>query len=627
MSVGYDLGAVDFYARLGLGPTASAEEIRRAYLSLVRKFTPEREPEAFKRIREAYETLNNPVSRRQYDSRPDPKIALFLEQASLAMGKKDYGAAEQAYKRVLLESPGLLWVRNLLGLCFLYQNDARSAIAQYERILKYPCEDAATHGNAGHAYCLAKRYQDAEREFRIAKQLGGDESAEYGLALIQILSEEGKNEEAYAMATKEAESARSGTSAAVDYACRRIELALVTKRQASVPALVAKASNGVISEEQRRYAAYALGRLAIRLITAQLFKAAESVASSSSSLQPDDPDYDALEQASGLLFKNDFAATARLLNTHVSFSPNGWLSGLKPTIQDYCAKHAAFDRMVPIDSPPPLWRINGVGTTIMGKRDVDAQTGTYVATLYFTFVFVPLFPITSYRVRPAPKGGWFFLGRVNYGRAQKIHWLVFLALGMGLLLNSLAQGYTPQGGGSQLGSSSLTNAVANTDPRSPNDSRQLVSANDGEGQSPDSDKADSIVGANISAHTSSQSSRRAISVYNGEATNTILDQPGLQGSIRLTVRNWRTGPNGYLRVSRPLDGSGNVWIAAKGDSVRIVSVSATGDTIVWLGKRVSGQIEGLYGIVGGRHSGQRGDWYVTHSAGDTIPSALNDDYW
>lgn len=57
----------DPYAVLGIAHTASTEEVKRAYFALVRQHPPEKDPEAFKRIRAAYEQLRDPTQRHQTD--------------------------------------------------------------------------------------------------------------------------------------------------------------------------------------------------------------------------------------------------------------------------------------------------------------------------------------------------------------------------------------------------------------------------------------------------------------------------------------------------------------------------------------------------------------------------------
>ena len=46
---------------LELKPDATAEEIRKAYLSLVRQHPPDRDPDKFRDIHAAYQMLNDPM--------------------------------------------------------------------------------------------------------------------------------------------------------------------------------------------------------------------------------------------------------------------------------------------------------------------------------------------------------------------------------------------------------------------------------------------------------------------------------------------------------------------------------------------------------------------------------------
>ena len=62
-----DLNSNDPYTVLGLPRTASERDAKRAYFNLVRQFSPEENPEAFKKIRAAYEKLKTAEAKAETD--------------------------------------------------------------------------------------------------------------------------------------------------------------------------------------------------------------------------------------------------------------------------------------------------------------------------------------------------------------------------------------------------------------------------------------------------------------------------------------------------------------------------------------------------------------------------------
>lgn len=73
----------------------------------------------------------------------------------------------------------------------------------------------------------------------------------------------------------------------------------------------------------------------------------------------------------------------------------------------------------PMTRAPGLGTLNGVGTMLYGSRD-RRDDGTYVATRYFTVLFLPVLPLGSYRVAPAGESSWYFLGKVPLGPIARL---------------------------------------------------------------------------------------------------------------------------------------------------------------------------------------------------------------
>lgn len=57
----------DPYKVLGLSPNASPDEIKQAYFTLVKEYSPEKRPDKFKEIRFAYEQIRSQKKREETD--------------------------------------------------------------------------------------------------------------------------------------------------------------------------------------------------------------------------------------------------------------------------------------------------------------------------------------------------------------------------------------------------------------------------------------------------------------------------------------------------------------------------------------------------------------------------------
>ncbi|AVZ31144.1 J domain-containing protein [Nodularia spumigena] len=126
--------AYELYQTLNIPTQASPEDIRRAYYRLVRKHSPEKDPERFKVIREAYETLSDAKAKQNYDSvqQHGGQIVVLLSQAEERMEEENWPEAIRLLKHTLVLSPGADSIRNRLGLCYIHHQQWDEATKTYQ---------------------------------------------------------------------------------------------------------------------------------------------------------------------------------------------------------------------------------------------------------------------------------------------------------------------------------------------------------------------------------------------------------------------------------------------------------------------------------------------------------------
>lgn len=89
---------------------------------------------------------------------------------------------------------------------------------------------------------------------------------------------------------------------------------------------------------------------------------------------------------------------------------------------------------------------------------------------------------------------------------------------------------------------------------------------------------------------------------------------GLSAAITLTIREADI-KSGYLSIDPPLGGSGSATIHRWADSILVLTTSAIGDSIAWLGRVLDGHVAGVYRIIGGQSAGQWGEWSLDQTGG------------
>ena len=146
----------NYYEILNITKDATQEEIRSGYKKMLRKYPPEKEQEKYKEIREAYDTLKDEKSRKNYDAyfHHEKDIKSLEDKYTEHMESKNYNEAEKVLKKILIISPEIAHIKDKLGeVCFLKKEYDKS-IKIYEKLIKeYP-------DNVDYLIKLGKNYSE-----------------------------------------------------------------------------------------------------------------------------------------------------------------------------------------------------------------------------------------------------------------------------------------------------------------------------------------------------------------------------------------------------------------------------------------------------------------------------------
>ncbi len=117
---------------------------------------------------------------------------------------------------------------------------------------------------------------------------------------------------------------------------------------------------------------------------------------------------------------------------------------------------AAYADIKEVTRAPLLGTLNGFGITVSGHEPFQADKRLYFKILYFTVLFVPVFPIARYLVSDAAGGGWQFRGKTKWTPGMKIHCLVTCAVILTVFLLFSSIGSAQSGNVSSSASSSIS---------------------------------------------------------------------------------------------------------------------------------------------------------------------------
>ncbi|MFB6230483.1 MAG: CFI-box-CTERM domain-containing protein [Salinibacter sp.] len=280
------------YEVLGVSEDASESEIEKAFYQKVREHPPEQDQEGHERIREAYDVLSNPVSRREYDNLAahGEKIEQLKGEAERILNREnpDFDKAIKTLKQAVVLGSEIGLLRNRLGQAYLQNGNPEDALQQFDKAVELDETNTAYRLNRGHALQRMERLGEAERAFRgVWEEDQGDYAA--ARALAGVLFSQEKAEEAHEVLDTAIWA--DDKLDFEDFFCYYDKLQLyVAQGKTEVLTDELETVKGLPeTEDERKYAAFMLAQTGQRLVEVNAYWLAQEFVDVAVELDPENP--------------------------------------------------------------------------------------------------------------------------------------------------------------------------------------------------------------------------------------------------------------------------------------------------------------------------------------------------
>ncbi len=165
------------YKVLAVERTADARAIKKAYVALIRKFSPESHPEEFKKIRAAYELLSDEDAKKRFDdgekgyAEYGEDVAKRIADADEALSQRNPELAREILEEVASKAPDVAVVREKLAFAYLNAGEHERALAAFDVLAEKEPENARHQLHRAFALSRLERTPQVEAALRAAREL------------------------------------------------------------------------------------------------------------------------------------------------------------------------------------------------------------------------------------------------------------------------------------------------------------------------------------------------------------------------------------------------------------------------------------------------------------------------
>ncbi|MDP4086689.1 MAG: CFI-box-CTERM domain-containing protein [Bacillota bacterium] len=284
--------AESLYDVLSIFKESTSNEIKKAYIEMVREYPPEKNPEQFKKIRKAYEILSNPDSRHEYDTMATygDEIRLLEEESNNAIEHEEYNKAISCFKKILMIEPNLHNIRNQLGITYTKSREFDKALKQFRKLIEIHPDNAIYRTNLAFACENLGLTEEAIDNFKQAILLDpNDVNIVYWLSDLYIQNSQ------YTLARKSIEDAillkdNEGFHKFF-YLFKLVELDIIERNVFEIEKTFSRIEELLENHpEEKAYVAREYGKLAFELNEVMMFDWAKKLTERAVQLNPADED-------------------------------------------------------------------------------------------------------------------------------------------------------------------------------------------------------------------------------------------------------------------------------------------------------------------------------------------------
>lgn len=281
----------DYYEILGIEKNTSQDEIKRAFFRLVRKYSPEKNPEEYENIRKAYDVLSDRKLRAEYDAHLEYGDVINQHEvnANEAMENENYKLAIREYKKILLIEPTLENIKNRLGIALMYDEQVEDALKQFLELVNLYPENTTYTRNLAHAYWKNDNFIYAQKYLNKAYDL-----EPINIQVIEDLADLYIDYKKYSKAVLFLQKCIDNQNGdeSLEYLClfKLIKVYIFDNKNNEIDRTIDILRKHTDDNESRRFIGWEFGKLAYKMLDTNIYELAEKFAKEAIDMIPDNDD-------------------------------------------------------------------------------------------------------------------------------------------------------------------------------------------------------------------------------------------------------------------------------------------------------------------------------------------------